>query len=77
MVALIQMDLEKEGGSIVLLALSAKDVDSSTNIILAFANSFLPEEKFKAWWVGVVWAEFVTTSIIVVTTGKNKGRILE
>jgi hypothetical protein len=24
-----------------------------------------PQEKFKAQWVGVVWVEFVTTSVIL------------
>ena len=32
-----------------------------------------PQEIFKAQWVGVVWAEFVTTSIILVATSKKYG----
>ena len=30
-----------------------------------------PQEKFKAKWVGVVWVEFVTTSVIRITTSKK------
>ena len=32
-----------------------------------------PQELFKAQWVGVFWAEFVTTSIILVATSKKYG----
>ena len=31
------------------------------------------QEKLKAQWVGVVWAEFVSKSIILVTTSKKYG----
>ena len=40
-----------------------------TTIIQRYQGS--PQEKFKAEWVGVVWAEFVSTSIALVTTLKE------
>ena len=41
-------------------------IDTSAILRSGFLPGFI-----MAWWVGIVWAEFVTTSIIVVTTSKE------
>ena len=47
---------------------------SASSSIMKFLPSCSPQvEKFKADRVGVVWAEFVTTSLILVTTSKKYG----
>ena len=44
-----------------------------TSLLVSVLNQGSPQEKVKAVRVGVAWAVFVTTSVILVTTSKKYG----